>query len=170
MYRMICLLALFATLPVFAADDGWATCFPRRGNCFDAEVNGMTVTALNDPKLAASLERLDHHASDLAWQVPKPLSTRDALLVVTQVNAAGKVHMGERVTEETMVIPLDGQSLSSSAQTTPEDSVRIEGAPALVEKNLLTDRHLAPGRYLLRIKYSGSENWDRKTALLEVRD
>jgi len=52
---------------------------------------------------------------------------------------------------------------------TTDPNIRINGAASVGIDNVLNSNILPTGKYLLRLTVNGSNNWDRKTIFIEVK-
>ena len=59
--------------------------------------------------------------------------------------------------------------LQARAEITTADSVRVGGAAPLVQRHVLEQNTLPPGRYLLAVTLRGRDNWDRQVLYFTVK-
>jgi hypothetical protein len=150
-------------------------CVDRDGRCMTVTVNGQAAVKLTKPT-KAMLKGLWEAVSyvegsemrDTRYEVPLPI--RGPLQVTADGNARSRDWFGVDRSFETMVTPIDPVDLKTRQQVTTADGVSVGGAAPLVVENVLESNRLPPGRYVLRIRLTGSENWDRMVVYVRVEE
>lgn len=161
--------------PTYAHWSHRIPCVDRIGRCFEAEVGGHPVTAIEDKaefeRLKVELRRLNRNVREVYWVIRQPIDGNKALDVAVRTNEMGKPHVGEPAEEpDVTVYALDGQDLESVTEQVVNRGVLVNGQPVVTQQETLTEDWLPPGRYVFAIKYIGEENWDRKWVFLRVLD
>lgn len=159
-----------------AADAGAdMECVDRDGRCMAVTVNGQAAVKLTK-RTKAMLKDLweavpyleGHEMREARYEVPLPI--RGPLQVTADRSAKSGDWFGEDRDFETMVTPIDKVDLRTHQQVTTADGISIGGAAPLVMENVLESNRLPPGRYVLRIRLTGSENWDRMVVYVRVEE
>jgi len=167
----LCLAALAVVLlGIQPAAFAKSKCFPREGHCIAAVVNGQKAVPLNKAtkKALRQLEEASHYVDDALYEVPEPI--RGALEVEATMVAGSQSWFGDGAGSEVQVVPLDDVDLATTQRLVAEPTVRIGGRAAVGVGNFLEDDRLPPGRYLIRVRVRGPENWDRQTIFVTVAE
>lgn len=160
--------------PVYAPYSGQLPCSDRIGRCFDATIGGQPVVAIADKARHEQLTRMARESNDrvrdIFWEVVEPVDSVRALEVVVDSNPLGLQYVGEPKDDpDLMIYPLDNQTLQSESTLVEQSNVRIAGQPVVTQQNTLTQNHLPAGSYVIEIRYSGQNTWDRKRVLVSVK-
>ncbi len=162
------LLALALAVPVLARGAKQPKCFPREGHCVAVMVNGQGAVPLTKPtkKALESLEDVSHYVDDTRYEVPEPI--RGELEVAASLVAGAEAKLGEGGQVDVQIVPLEEVEIETRQQLVAEPSVRVGGQAAVGVGRFLEDGRLPPGKYLLRVKLRGPDNWDRQTIYFTV--
>lgn len=142
-------------------------CFPRIGQCIHAVINGENVIPLESNDLLKPYEKISYYVNDVTGYIAKPLSGE--IDIKLAIYKGGISWIGSSPEQSIQVIPLERVETETTEKITHDSSVRIDGAASVVKKNVLDSNILPTGKYLLRLKVRGSNNWDRKTIFIEVK-
>ena len=145
-------------------------CFPRVGHCVAVEVNGQASTKLakSTKKLLKGYEDVHFYVDDTLYELQEPV--RGDLEIRSDGVKGSEKWFGKVLEVEASVIPLEQVELETHREQSTESTVRIGGNEAVVEKNMLEENRLPPGRYLLVVRLKGSDNWDRQVLYFEVTE
>ncbi len=163
-------VAALLPLPVAAVD---MHCVDRDGRCMAVTVNGQKAVKLDKAtkKLLAGMKggaELRYNVSQTRYQIAAPI--RGALDVTADRSTDSKGWFGDNRQFEVMVVPLADVELKTHEQLGAASGVSIEGAAPLTVENVLEGNRLPPGPYLLIVRLSGDENWDRMTLYVRVAE
>ncbi|MEM7052517.1 MAG: hypothetical protein AAF604_22835 [Acidobacteriota bacterium] len=163
---LLLLLALAFCLP--AAVSAKSPCFPREGNCVVTTVNGQPGRAASRKEKKRWVKEFGSapYIDDAAFTLPEAVSGP----LEVEATAAGNAGdwFGQLLDVDVQVVPLQAVELETERQAVTEPTVRIGGKAAVGAADFLIDNRLPPGRYLLRVRLRGSDNWDRQTLFLTV--
>jgi hypothetical protein len=161
MLRPLLLGVALAVAPTTAAGVNMK-CIDRDGRCIEATVNGQRSVKLakQTRKLLEGLKRVSHWVADVRYELPVPIEGK-LEVKADQTRSAGD-WFGEQRQAEVMVVPLDDVELKARTEIAAADSVRVGGAAPLVQRHVLERNMLPAGRYLLVVRLSGTDNWDRQ--------
>lgn len=148
-------------------------CVDRDGRCMAVTVNGQKAVKLDKATktLLAAMKggvELRYNLSQTRYQVPAPI--RGDLDVKADRGADSKGWFGDNRQFEVMVVPLADVELKTHQQVGTASGVSIEGSAPLTVENVLEGKRLPPGPYLLIVRLSGDENWDRMTLYVQVAE
>lgn len=162
------LLAMAGALPTSAKKA--PKCFPREGHCVAVVVNGQAAVPLTKAtkKALKPLEEASHYVDDTRYEVPEPI--RGELEVATSLVAGAEAKLGKGGQTEVQIVLLEDVEIETREQLVAEPSVRIGGQAAVGVGSFLEDNRLPPGKYLLRVKLRGPDNWDRQTIFFTVAE
>ena len=119
-------------------------------------------------KLLKGYEEVSHYVDDTLYEIIEPISGE--LEVDGFIVKGAEKWYGQPGSLSVQVVPLQAVEIASSEQLVSNSSVRIGGQAAVSKANVMKDNILPPGRYLLRVKLTGSGNWDRQTLFLTVSE
>jgi hypothetical protein len=149
-------------------------CIDRDGRCIEVTVNGQKNVKLSKPtkKLMLELERtgsreVSDWVRDVKYELLAPIQG-ELQVTAEQTTKAGDWFGADRQAE-VRVIPLDDVELQARAEITAADDVRVGGAAPLVQRHVLEQNTLPPGRYLLAVTLRGRDNWDRQVLYFTVK-
>jgi len=166
-------LALVAGALLVAASPAAATnmkCIDRDGRCIVVTVNGQRNVKLGKErkKMLAGLTHVSPSwVPDVRYELPAPIHG-ELQVQAEQTKEAGD-WFGENREAEVRVIPLDDVDLKTHSEIASTNSVRAEGSGLLVQQDVLEQKTLPPGRYLLGVTLRGQDNWDRQVLYFEVK-
>lgn len=178
LYIVLAVLAFCAQAatpaPEYASFFDKLPCVDRIGRCFDATLAGQPIVVIADKKRSEQLTRdaKTRHSDvrDIYWEVATPVDGKKVFDIVLQANALGRTEVGEPKQEADVTIyPLQEQKLSSQKEIKASDHLRVNSQAVLTTQNTLTQDDLPPGEYVLTIRYTGTQNWDRKTVYVVVK-
>ncbi len=167
---VVFLLAMALAIPALARKTKEPKCFPREGHCVAVVVNGQPTVPLSKPteKQLERLEEVSHYVDDTRYEVPEPI--HGELDVGASLVAGAETALGENGRLDVQIVPLEKVEIPTRDQLVAEPSVRIEGQAAVAVGRFLESNRLPPGKYLLRVKLRGPNNWDRQTIFFTVED
>ena len=143
------------------------SCFPRTGACIQATVNGESLTPIESGDFLEAYKKVSPYVDQVTAYITKPISGElDIQLALTEFAAPW---FGTPLRQTIQVVALEQVQLESSARPSTSPNVRVNGTASLGVKNVLDSNILPSGKYLLRLAINGSDNWDRKTIFLEVK-
>ncbi len=133
-------------------------------------VNGQPTVPLTKAtkKALKSLEAVSHYVDDTHYEVTEPI--RGELEVDASLAKGAESQLGEGGQAEVHIVPLEKVEIETREQLVAEPSVRIGGQAAVGVGRFLEDNRLPPGKYLLRVKLRGPDNWDRQTIFFTVEE
>lgn len=160
--------------PAYASYSDQLPCSDRIGRCFDATIGGQPVVAIADKARHEQLTRMARESNDrvrdIFWEVVEPVDSVKALEVLVGSNPLGLQDVGEPKDDpDLMIFPLDNQTLQSESSLVEQSNVRIAGQPVVTQQNMLTQNQLPAGRYVIEIRYTGQNTWDRKRVFVSVK-
>lgn len=139
---------------------------PRyRGYSFDAAVDGVPVVELKD---RTKIPALQGYVRDVKWRTVRPI--RGYVDVRIMANKHTDFVGYDAYVDEVRIVPLSNNVHIKSYRALDSDSsVRFGGDAAVKEVNVMDQKRLPPGEYVMRLKIKGSNNWDRKEIYTLVR-
>lgn len=170
--RLSLCAALLALLPAAGAAALDMRCVQRDGRCMAVTVNGQKAVKIGKAtkKQLAGMNlrgaELRHHVSETRYELTGPV--RGALDVQADRSADSKDWFGEGRSFEVMVVPLSDVELKTREQVGRAEGVSAGGSAPLTIESVLESDRLPPGPYLLVVRLSGDENWDRMTLFVRV--
>ena len=150
-------------------------CFPREGHCIVVEVNGQpsikltgkTKKLLRDVEKASESAIVSHDVKETRYELSAPV--RGTFAVKANMVKGADAWFGAAVPDvDVMVLPLQRVQLDTSREQTRDETVRLGGAAAVTEANVLKANRLPPGAYLMFVALRGPKNWDRQTLFFWV--
>lgn len=128
-----------------------------RGYTFNAVVDGVPVVALDDKRKVSSLQG---YVRDVRWQTSKPISGYVNVVITPNIHSGfvgGNVYV-----EDIEIFPLSTVKIKTYHALSRDNSVLIGGRASVTAVNVMNQKKLPPGEYVIRLKIHGSKNWDRK--------
>jgi len=165
--RITLMLVTIVTVSACATTQSTPSCFPRTGSCIQATVNGESVEPVKSSDFLQPYKNVSHYVDQVTGYISKPISGE--LNVQSALTSAGVSWIGTPARQSVAVVPLEQVKLESSERVTTDPNIRINGAASVGIDNVLNSNILPTGKYLLRLTVNGSNNWDRKTIFIEVK-
>ena len=135
-----------------------------RGYTFNATVDGVAVIELKDQKKIPSLQG---YVRDVRWQTKGSISGYVNATILPNAHSA---FVGNNVyVEDIEIVPLSHVQIKTYHALSTDNSVRINGGAAVTAVNVMNQKKLPSGEYVIRLKIHGSKNWDRKEIYTQVR-
>ena len=161
-------LLLAGVLPTSVVAAKKPKCFPREGRCVAVQVNDQAAVPLTKAtrKMLRTLEARSSYVDDTRFELTEPI--RGELEVEAGKVAGSESWFGDGAEVQVQVVPLDDVAIATDRHLVTEPTVRIGGAAAVGAADVMRDRTLPPGRYLLRVRVRGAGNWDRQTLYMTV--
>ena len=135
-----------------------------RGYTFDALVDGVPVVELKDQK---KIPALQGYVRDVRWQTSKPIS--GYVNVAISPNKHSGFVGNNAYVEDIEIVLLSNAHIKTYSALSTDNSVRINGGAAVTAVNVMNQKKLPTGEYVIRLKIHGSKNWDRKEIYTYVR-
>lgn len=163
---MLALLLFLAT----SAAEAKSKCFPREGHCIQTTVNGQVAVPLTkaSKKALKQLESISAYVDDTRYEVPEPI--QGEFEVSATMVPGSQEWFGDGGQSEVQILPLDEVELSTREHLVDEPTVRIGGQAAVAVASFLDSNRLPAGRYLIRVRLRGPDNWDRQTIFVTVAE
>ena len=135
-----------------------------RGYNFNAVVDGVSVVALKDKRKISALQG---YVRDVRWQTTRPISGYVNATITPNVHSA---FVGNNAyVEDIEVVPLSSVHIKTYHALSTDNSVRVNGGAAVTAVNVMNQKKLPSGEYVIRLKIHGSKNWDRKEIYTRVK-
>ena len=128
-----------------------------RGYNFNAVVDGVSVVALKDKRKISALQG---YVRDVRWQTSKPISGYINVAISPNKHSG---YVGNNVyVEDIEIVPLSSVQIKTYHALSTDNSVLIGGGASVKAVNVMNQKKLPSGEYVIRLKIHGSKNWDRK--------
>ena len=131
------------------------------------------MTKLKDRSLLSKYEKDSNSASlkvDLQkvdWTVEQPVSGK--LEVQTAPNKKSADWFKGPIVARVELLPLAGQVISSIPAAQVNSKIRANGNSTISGVNVIDQKMLPPGDYLVRIRANGPGNWDLKSVFVTIQ-
>ena len=132
------------------------------GYYFDVQINGFDAVAMKGKDSIHSLQEFPRYSS-VQWMIDYELS--GDLYVEARNNDISYKFIGSVGSDNDLdvtIYPLEGQDLSTREGSITSKDVSINGKHTKSDVDVMTNRHLPAGDYVISVKTHGSDNWDRK--------
>jgi hypothetical protein len=168
-------VAVLAGLLLLAAAraEALSKCLERDGRCMAVTVNGQASVKLgkNTKQVLRQMENVSsyevkYEVKQARYELPAPI--RGELDIKADRSKDSGDWFGGSLHFEAMVVPLDDVDLSTRQHVSTAQNVQVEGGAPLVAQEVLDQKRLPPGRYLLVVTLNGDSNWDRQTLYFVV--
>lgn len=159
---------LLAILAFPAVSTAGPKCFPREGHCVVVQVNGQSSAKLagKTKSLLRGFKDASHHVGDTRYELRAPIR---GTFAVKADPAPGSDDWFRGVREaDVAVVPLQNVRVDTHREQTKDESVRIGGAAAVKDQEVLNENRLPPGNYLMVVTLWGNKNWDRQVLFFTV--
>ena len=168
-----CAVAITLGIPLPAT--AGPKCFPREGHCIVVEVNGQpslkltgkTKKLLRDIEKASESAIVSHDVKETRYELAAPIRGTFAVKA-TMVKGSDSWFGTATPDADVMVLPLQRVQLDTNRELARDETVRLGGAAAVTEANVLKENRLPPGNYLMFVALRGPKNWDRQTLFFRV--
>lgn len=141
-------------------------CSDRVGHCFDMDIDGQRVEALNDAAESARLTAQTTGSKPVCWKLPKP--TTGGIEIELSSNAYTQGLGDLRKGHEVVVTSLDGQEVPTRKGIRTDPTVNIGGVPMQTVVDVIDTDSLPPGPYIVRVRVVGNKGYDDKSVYLHV--
>ena len=141
------------------------SCFPRIGNCIQAQFGDHPVTPLTNKDQLYKYKDITYHVDSAEWQISSKVDGRSFIKIIPM--DAAKSWFGNDYVSEIEFIELGEQSVQAK-EFEKSDQIRIAGDSIIREEMLFTGDQYPSGDYLFFLKLKGKENWDQKVVFVTV--
>jgi len=150
-------------------------CFARQGYCILVEINGQptvkltgtTKKRLRELDKASDSALVSHDVKETRYELAAPI--RGTFAVKANMVKGSDSWFGTTIENvDVMVLPLQRVQINARREQMRDETVRLGGAAAVTEANVLKENRLPPGDYLMSVTLHGPKNWDRQTLLFRV--
>ena len=142
------------------------SCFPRKGNCVSASIDGKQIQPIPDKDILNKYSGKTHYLDDVEWYIPTPVTSKAD--VTAGIRSGTEAWFGSYQGSTVEFIALEGQGVPTISKTAPRKDVRTGGSATMVQEEVFSSENHAPGAYLFFVKVKGTNNWDRATIFVRV--
>jgi len=135
-----------------------------RGYNFNAIVDGVAIVEVKDRK---KIPALKGYVRDVRWQTSKPIS--GYINVAISPNKHSGYVGNNAYVEDIEIVLLSNVQIKTYHALSTDNSVRIGGKASVTDVNVMNQKKLPSGEYVIRLKIHGSKNWDRKEIYTYVK-
>jgi hypothetical protein len=131
------------------------------------KLTGKTKKLLRDIEKAADSAIVSHDVKETRYELAAPI--RGTFAVKADMAKGSDSWFGPTIRDvDVMILPLQRVQIDTRREQARDETVRLGGAAAVTEQNVLKENRLPPGDYLMFVTLHGPKNWDRQTLFFRV--
>lgn len=140
------------------------------GHSFNLYINGQKVVLSESLPQSKALRNYGGSSRLIIWELEKSVSENIEVRVEAVDNLKSYIGYLDPKAFEVAFFPLDKVHLNFTKKEEAREDVLVNGSPLLTQIKLLKSTKLPAGKYLLRVKVRGTENWDSKEVYFSVEN